>query len=91
MEINLSNFGNMGVRPETLGTNAVDAKQNAPAAANVARTASNLTIGEGPAGLASAEPVADVPEAALTRDDDLGKLMEKAFNLPPPPMPNFTD
>ncbi len=47
-----------------------------------------LTITEG---TASAEDVqaAGIPEAALSRDDALGKLMSQAFSLPPPPMPNF--
>ncbi len=32
---------------------------------------------------------AEIPAAALTRDDALGKLVDSAFALPPPPMPNF--
>ena len=32
---------------------------------------------------------AGIPEAALSRTDPLGKLVETAFNLPPPPMPDF--
>ena len=40
--------------------------------------------------MAAAEPTAEVPEAALTRDDDLGNLVSSAFNLAPPPMPNFS-
>ena len=31
----------------------------------------------------------DVPDAALSRGDSLGKLIRSAFNYPPPPMPNF--
>ncbi|MBR4674256.1 MAG: hypothetical protein IKP00_07310 [Victivallales bacterium] len=31
----------------------------------------------------------DIPEAALSREDALGKLVSSAFNFPPPPMPNF--
>jgi len=31
----------------------------------------------------------DVPEAALTRNDELGNLINAAFNLPAPPMPKF--
>lgn len=39
----------------------------------------------------SAEDIAaaEIPDAALARDDALGKLVGKAFNLPPPPMPSF--
>jgi len=32
---------------------------------------------------------AAIPESELSRDDDLGKLVSAAFNLPPPPMPDF--
>ena len=41
--------------------------------------------------LASPEDIAaaGIPEAALARDDSLGKLIGEAFNLPPPPMPHF--
>ena len=90
MEININNFGNMGIRPETFGANGVGANRETSAASNDARLQSNLTIGEGSAALVSAEPVADVPDAALDRDDALGKLMNAAFNLPPPPMPSFS-
>ena len=39
--------------------------------------------------LKSSEPVADVPDSALSRDDALGKLVNSAFCLPPPAMPAF--
>ena len=35
------------------------------------------------------EPVAEVPDSALTRDDELGRLVSSAFNFPPPAMPEF--
>lgn len=35
--------------------------------------------------------VANIPEGALRRDDALGNLVLSAFNLPPPPMPSFSD
>lgn len=38
-------------------------------------------------GLAAAEPVMDIPDAAIVRDDALGKFVNSVFNLPPPPMP----
>jgi len=41
--------------------------------------------------LHNSEPVAEVPDAALSRDDALGNLVKAAFNLPPPPMPAFAD
>ena len=39
--------------------------------------------------LVGSEPVVDVPTGELVRDDALGNLVSSAFNLPPPPMPNF--
>ena len=33
--------------------------------------------------------LADVSDAALDREDELGKLVNSAFSLPPPPMPAF--
>ena len=35
------------------------------------------------------DAVEAVPDAALDRDDALGRLVNAAFNLPPPPMPAF--
>jgi len=42
---------------------------------------------------ARAEDVAagEIPDAALSRDDTLGQLVQSAFNLPPPPMPAFPE
>ncbi len=31
----------------------------------------------------------DIPDAALSRDDALGKYVNSVFNLPPPAMPKF--
>lgn len=39
--------------------------------------------------LQGSEPLADVPADALLRDDKLGRVVSSAFNLPPPPMPDF--
>ena len=80
---------------EALGSNAVEAGREAREATGVdsrhevrdAVTFTRAQVSE----LASAEPVADVPDEALLRDDELGKLMKAAFNLPPPPMPSFAD
>ena len=93
MEINLNNnlggirmgndaFGPTGIGAgrEAQGTSAVDAGREAR---------DTVTITNAPSGLASAEPVADIPDAALLRDDALGKLVNAAFSLPPPPMPAF--
>ena len=86
MEINL---GNIGIRHEAFSAGIGEVKQAAADETKVSRPTSNVTIGEGLSDLPSAEPVADVPASALTRDDDLGKLVGAAFNLPPPPMPAF--
>ena len=94
MDINLNNnsFGNVGIGRETMGANAVGAGVEAKdvGAARNAKNAVTFTDAR-PADLASAEPLADVPDAALSRDDALGKLVSAAFNLPPPPMPSFTE
>ncbi len=84
MEINLNtnnvSFGNIN------GIAHADAPQET--AKKNELPAGGLTI---TAGVASAEDVqaAGISEAALSRDDALGKLMSQAFCLPPPPMPNF--
>ena len=31
----------------------------------------------------------DIPDAALSREDALGKFVNSVFNLPPPTMPKF--
>ena len=96
MEINLNSngFGNIGMGRESFDATSVGA-------GNETKGASGIDAGRGthdkvtftraqPSGIASSEPVADVPDAALDRDDALGKLMNAAFNLPPPPMPSFS-
>ena len=91
MEINLNNngFGNLGIGREALGTNGVGAgveskeKDTKPAARDV------VTFTNASTGLVSSEPIADVSDAALDREDALGKLVNSAFSLPPPPMPAF--
>lgn len=93
MEINLGKGfgGNMGVMPETAGAGVGNVRHTAAEESQASRSISNLTIGDGPIGLSSAEPTAAVPDAALRRDDDLGKLVSSAFSLPPPQMPVFAD
>ena len=89
MEINLNNngIGNLGMGQGITDIQGVDAGLVAKNAQK-AGAAAPLTITEA---MASPEDVeaAAIPESALSRDDDLGKLMDKAFNLPPPPMPTF--
>lgn len=85
MEINFNKglSGNLGVRQETL-----DASQVSHLASGVAQSANHLTITQT---TASPEDIAaaGIPDAALSRDDALGRLVGEAFNLPPPPMPDF--
>ena len=90
MDINLNSngFGNLGIGREALGATGVGAGSNPnEVGAKPALSRDTVTFTSAPSGLASAEPVADVSDAALVRDDALGKLVNFAFNLPPPPMP----
>lgn len=57
-----------------------------PSGSGTARPA--LMVTESPSGAAGVE---EIPDSALRRDDDLGKLFSAAFTLPPPPMPAFGD
>ena len=93
MEINLGNNfgGNMGVMPETRVAGGDAAKGGAVDVAKASRSTANLTIGNGPVTISSAEPTAEIPDGALTRDDDLGKMVSAAFSLSAPPMPDFSD
>ena len=89
MEINLNNngIGNLGMGQGITDMQGVDAGLAAKNAQK-AGAAAPLTITEAVASPEDVEAAA-IPESALSRDDDLGKLMDKAFNLPPPPMPTF--
>lgn len=85
MEINLSTKGycNTGLGGEL--SSVTDVKQTRLHATldKVEVKASQLDA------LGKSEPLAEVPDAALSRDDELGRLVSAAFNLPPPPMPEF--
>lgn len=91
MDINLNrNFnGNIGVRPDMQGIGGVGGA--ADETNKTSRTAANLTVGKGVDALSSAEPTAEITADALSRDDDLGKLVNAAFSLPAPPMPAFPE
>lgn len=93
MEINLNNngFGNVGMGRETLDTTGIGAADAAKVSRPQTLQVSSLSSDAKTAGLASSEPVADVPDAALARDDALGKLVLSAFSMPPPPMPAFPE
>lgn len=92
MEINLSNNGlnNIGAGREALDAAAIGIGQEAKVGSGV-KSQDAVTITNAPRGVSSAEPVFDVPDSALSRDDALGKLVTAAFNFQPPPMPAFTD
>ncbi len=45
--------------------------------------------GVSPAPIGEADAITAVPDSALSRSDDLGRMVAAAFNLPPPPMPDF--
>ena len=87
MEINLNKgfSGNLSVRQETL-----DASRASGPVSGTAHPPDRLTITQG---VASPEDIAaaEIPEAALSRDDALGKLIGEAFSLPTPPMPDFAN
>lgn len=86
MEINL-NGNNFGIGRDfgAIQTQAASGKTEVAAktASKIGVRTSELDV------LKQSEPVMEVPESALVRDDDLGVLVGKAFNLPPPPMPDF--
>lgn len=91
MDINLnSNFNaNLGVRPDMQGTGVGGVGGAAEDTSKVSRRTANLTVEKGVDALSSAEPTAEISADALSRDDDLGKLVNAAFSLPPPPPPDF--
>ena len=95
INFNSNGFGNIGTGRGSLDATSVGAGSEA-------KGAPGTDAGRGtqdkvaftrpqPSGVASSEPVADIPDAALDRDDALGRLVNSVFNLPPPPMPAFAE
>ncbi len=82
------NFNNIGIGTGTLGAGP---KVEGPKVEGQKAESQNLRLSGAQTldVIKGSEPVADVPESALLRDDDLGRLVASAFNLPPPPMPAF--
>lgn len=87
-------FNNMGVSREALGQvpSSVEGQKiedRGPATTRPATT--NLTTSRPSTldAIRDSEPVSEVPDSALSRDDELGNLVNAAFSLPAPPMPNF--
>ena len=87
MEINITRngFGNVGLEPLGTDYNASSKLQNVQASKPLNIQSATVDA------LKSSEPVAKVPDEALSRDDELGNLVKAAFNLPAPPMPTFAD
>jgi hypothetical protein len=86
MEINLGTkgFGTVGMMSDVTGAADVkSAGQKEAASAKIEVKSAPLDA------LKQSEPVAEVPESALSRDDELGRLVSTAFCLPAPPMPEF--
>jgi len=82
MEISVVNpFRNM---PQAAGGAALPPKVGA----DVSKLAVTVTNHE-PSALETAGEVGVVPDEALRRDDDLGSLFSKAFDLPAAPAPAF--
>lgn len=95
MEINLGN--NIGMRQGTDGfqVSGKEAEVGKTAASGIHQSTSEFrTSGLGLDAfnpVKDSEPISEVPESALSRDDELGKLVGAAFNLQAPPMPAFSD
>ena len=93
MEINLGN--NIGARQDGFQVSGQGSEVAKTAASGIRQSASSLRTSD--IGLDAfnpvkdSEPVSEVPESALMRDDELGKLVSAAFSLPAPPMPSFAE
>ena len=84
------NFNNIGVGNGTFGIGQMAGGQKAEGEkAKIANQDLQLSGAQAFDPLQSCEPITDVPAVELSRDDNLGKLVSSAFNLPPPPMPDF--
>lgn len=89
MEINFgtNSFANVGLGRDLSGAAEVE-----PAGQKKSGTSSKVEVTSSSVdALRQSEPVTEVPDVALKRDDCLGRLLSKAFNLAPPPMPDFAN
>ena len=93
MQLNLNNafLDNLGMKQGMQGASqaaGLDAALASSANSQTIQSNNHLTITNA---VVSQEDIAaaQIPDAALSRDDALGKLIGSAFNLPPPPMPDF--
>ena len=88
-------FGNKMAADWGVGRETIGAQEGLAAGGKAATTSGALHRDSGVTITMSAAAPEDIsaaaiPESALSRDDDLGKLVSSAFALPAPPMPNFT-
>lgn len=87
MEINF----NTGVNWAAAASRSTEVRATGDTAGKAAAGKAELDKGVSEADiLRGSEPTAEVPAAALKRDDDLGKLVNSIFNMPAPPMPDFS-
>ena len=83
MEINLNN--NAGVRRDAFDANVNKVGFETSTVSRDARLTSSLEVTTRTDGLVSAEPIVNVPESELRRDDALGKLVNSVFDFKAPP------
>ena len=84
MEISLNNIGMRNGTLESGVGNVGSAKVDE---ARTSRPVSDFTVSTRANDLDTAEPVKDISDSAIVRDDALGRFVNSVFNLPPPPMP----
>lgn len=89
MDMNVNLAGGGAVRWNGQ-TDAAGAAQTASAAQQPSNAA-DLTITQKDSAAVSALDAVEVPDAALAKDDALGKLVSAAFSAPPPPPPSWQD
>lgn len=86
MNLNINNISvpspNIGGLQPPGETVAQTAKERAPAASSLTITQTEVPRNE--------ISVSEMPDDAFDRRDELGKIVNAVFNLPPPQMPVFT-
>ena len=87
MEINFgtNSFANVGLGRDVSGMAEVKAAGQGKDVSSSKIEIKSSTLDA----LSQSEPLSEVPDAALARDDELGRLVSRAFNFAPPPMPDF--
>ena len=85
MEIDINRMANFGGFDGVRGLEAGGAAEKA--GRHPGSVADPLSISR--RATAPSEGLVEVPESALRRDDDLGRIIDPYFRLPAPPMPVF--